>query len=420
MKKGKKDKIFVQIASYRDPELLPTIEDMLNKAKNPQNLVFGICWQHDSSEPIDVFDGQKQFRVSKHHYSESEGLGWARNITNKLYDGEEYTLQIDSHHRFVQDWDSICLEDYKQALETSKKPIITTYCTPFDPKTEESKWIPTPCLMSQYEFSGDRLLMSMPWYIQDFKTRTRVIKARTISGHFYFTSGNFINEVPYDPDIYFGGYTEETSLSVRAFTNGYDFYSPYRMVMWHEYTRSYRVKHWDDHGVDSATKKTSGERDVYARNKTRQLFGTQEYGIDMGIYDLGTERTLHDYEVYGGFDFKKLLIHDYTLKVKEPPNPEPWEEQFVTNKYDLNLEWDVDFFRNQKFENPKFMTLGVQTKGGLELFRKDFTVEENPAICYLHQNKFSVKFDSVDKPGKIVMYLFDEDKQWSDRYEKNI
>ena len=420
MKKGKKGKIFVQIASYRDPELLPTIEDMLKKAKNPENLIFGICWQYDSSEPIDMFDGQKQFRISKHHYSESEGLGWARHITNTLYDGEEYTLQIDSHHRFVQDWDVICLEDFKQAKETSEKPIISTYCTPFDPKSDEKSWIPTPCLMSQYEFSGDRLLMSMPWYIQDYKERTRVIRARTISGHFYFTYGKFIEEVPYDPDIYFGGYTEETSLSVRAFTKGYDFYSPYRMVMWHEYTRNYRVKHWDDHGVNSATKKTSGERDVYARNKTRQLFGTEEYGIDMGIYGLGDVRTLHDYEVYGGFDFKKLLIQDYTLKVKEPANPLPWEEQFITNKYDLNLEWDVEFFKKHDFQNPKFMTLGVQTAGGIELFRKDFTVENEPSICYLHENKFNAKFENQDKPGKIVMYLFDEDKQWSERYEKNI
>jgi len=420
MKKGKKGKIFVQIASYRDPELLPTIEDMLKKAKNPENLVFGICWQYDSSEPIDMFDGQKQFRISKHHYSESEGLGWARHITNTLYDGEEYTLQIDSHHRFVQDWDVICLEDFKQAKETSENPIISTYCTPFDPKSEEKTWIPTPCLMSQYEFSGDRLLMSMPWYIQDYKTKTRVIRARTISGHFYFTYGKFIVDVPYDPDIYFGGYTEETSLSVRAFTKGYDFYSPYRMVMWHEYTRNYRVKHWDDHGVDSATKKTSGQRDVYARNKTRQLFGTEEYGIDMGIYGLGDVRTLHDYEVYGGFDFKKLLIQDYTLKVKEPANPLPWEDQFITNKYDINLEWDIEFFKKADFTNPKFMTLGVQTASGIELFRKDFTVENEPAVCYLHENKFNAKFESQDKPGKIVMYLFDEDKQWSERYEKNI
>ena len=38
------NRIFVQIASYRDPQLIPTIEDMLSKASHPENLVFGICW----------------------------------------------------------------------------------------------------------------------------------------------------------------------------------------------------------------------------------------------------------------------------------------------------------------------------------------------------------------------------------------
>ena len=205
-----KDKIFIQIASYRDPQMIPTIEDMLAKASHPENLVFGLCWQYDETEDITKYDNDPRFRVSKHHYSESQGLGWARHITNTLYNGEKYTLQIDSHHRFVQGWDDICLEDYKQAKKYSKKPIITTYCTPFDPTQDESTWNPTPCLMSQYEFSGDKLLMSMPYYIQDYKERKQIIKARTISGHFYFTSGKFIEEVPYDPDIYFGGYTEET------------------------------------------------------------------------------------------------------------------------------------------------------------------------------------------------------------------
>ena len=416
----KKDKIFIQIASYRDPQLVPTIEDMINKAKNPENLVFGLCWQYDETEPIDMFDGNPQFRVSKHHYSDSQGLGWARHITNTLYDDEEYTLQIDSHHRFVQDWDVIVLEDYKQALTIAPKPIITTYCAPFDPNSEESTWNPVPCLMSQYEFSGDRLLMSMPWYIQDYKSKTEVIRSRTISGHFYFTSGNFVKEVPYDPDIYFGGYTEETTLSVRAYTNGYDFFSPYRTVMWHEYTRNYRPKHWDDHGKESQTKKTSGERDVFARNKTRQLFGTQEYGIDMGEYGLGNVRTLHDYEVYGGFDFKKCLIQEYTLKVKDAPNPTNWEDQFIREKYEINCEWDLDFFKVLNFEKPKFLTLGIQNKTGIELFRKDFTIENEPDYVNLVKNKFTVNIETSDKPNKYVMYLFDEDKQWSPQYEKNI
>jgi hypothetical protein len=35
------EKIFVSIASYRDSQLIPTIKDLLNKSKYPDNLTFG-------------------------------------------------------------------------------------------------------------------------------------------------------------------------------------------------------------------------------------------------------------------------------------------------------------------------------------------------------------------------------------------
>ena len=38
-------KIFIRIASYRDPELIPTLRDCIEKSDNPDNLVFSICWQ---------------------------------------------------------------------------------------------------------------------------------------------------------------------------------------------------------------------------------------------------------------------------------------------------------------------------------------------------------------------------------------
>lgn len=414
-------KIFVQIASYRDPELVPTIRDLIAKAKYPKNLTFGICWQRDETESLEEFTDDSRFRVKEVQYHKSEGLGWARNITQKLWKGELYTLQIDSHHRFVQDWDMMCIEDYNQSLEFSKKPIITTYCTPFNPKDDCSTWNPVPCLMSQYEFSSDKLLMSMPWYIQDYKSRTKVIRARTLSGHFLFTKGKFCEEVQYDPRIYFGGYTEETSMSLRAYSHGYDFFSPYRMIMWHEYTRNYRVKHWDDHGHKTEQiKVTSGERDILSRNLVRQLFGQEDHNIPFGVYGMGPERTLHDYEIYGGFNFKKCLIQDYTIKVKEAPNPTDWENQFIKTKFDLLCNWDLEFFKVLDFKKPKFLTFAVHNKNGEELFRKDFTIENEPQYVNLENGKYSFNLETNDKPNRIVMFLFDEDKQWSPRYEKQL
>jgi glycosyltransferase involved in cell wall biosynthesis len=414
------DKIFIQIASYRDPELVPTMRDAIAKAKHPENFTFGICWQKDDTESLEEFATDPRVRVKEYHYSESQGLGWARNITNQLYQGEKYTLQLDSHHRFVQDWDVIMLEDYAQALTMSPKPILTTYCTPFDTKADPKTFNPVPCLMSQYEFSSDKLLMSRPSYISDYQNRKTVIRSRTLSGHFFFVSGDFINEVPYDPDIYFGGYTEETTMSVRAFTNGYDFFSPYRMIMWHEYTRAYRPKHWDDHGKESQTKKTSGERDIFARNKTRQLFGQDNYGIDLSRGGLGLVRTLHDYEVYGGFDFKRCKIQDYTLLVKEAPNPLNWEDEFKKERIKKTVSWDIEHFKAEDVGDYEFITLGVVDKYQTNLYRIDFNPITHPNVFNYTQNSIDVEIMSDHPAEKLVMYAHSKKNKWSKRYEKSL
>ena len=46
------NKIFIQIASYRDPELIHTIDNCIENSDNPENLNFGICWQHDEKEDL--------------------------------------------------------------------------------------------------------------------------------------------------------------------------------------------------------------------------------------------------------------------------------------------------------------------------------------------------------------------------------
>lgn len=66
------------------------------------------------------------------------------------------------------------------------------------------------------------------------------------------------------------------------------------------------------------------------------------------------------------------------------------------------------------------MTFAVHTQSGLELYRRDFTVEVEPQYVNLEMNKTTLTLETIEKPNKIVMYLFDEDKQWSDRYEKTI
>jgi len=98
--------IFISIASYRDPELLPTLRDMVMKAKNPELLRIGICWQKTEEESIEEFLYNDNVRIYECDWKKSKGACWARHIIQKnLYKNEQYFLQLDSHHRFLQNWD---------------------------------------------------------------------------------------------------------------------------------------------------------------------------------------------------------------------------------------------------------------------------------------------------------------------------
>ena len=124
-------KIFVQIASYRDPQLIPTIKSILENAKKPKNIVLGICRQYhpeDNFDNLDEYRDDKRFRIKDVLYSESKGVCWARNLTQQLYKGEEYTLQIDSHMRFEKDWDDTLIKMIKQLQKKGfPKPLLTGY-----------------------------------------------------------------------------------------------------------------------------------------------------------------------------------------------------------------------------------------------------------------------------------------------------
>jgi hypothetical protein len=92
MVKSKTPTIFIQIASFCDPQLIPTIKNILENAKNPKNLVFGIARQfnpEDGFDNIDEFRDDKRFRIVDIPHTESKGVCWARNIVQQLYKGEK-------------------------------------------------------------------------------------------------------------------------------------------------------------------------------------------------------------------------------------------------------------------------------------------------------------------------------------------
>jgi hypothetical protein len=391
--------IFVSIASYRDPELLPTLRDLFTKAKNPELLRIGLCWQRHESEDIGEFLYNNNVRIYECDWTESKGACWARHIIQKfLYEDEEFYFQLDSHHRFKEHWDEHLIKLYQEA--PSEKPIIGGYATTYWPERPDEPLEQTAYRITTFDtFTEDGDIISRPQNIVNSadlkKQNIKLIPARLLSGHFIFTSGEFCKTCMYDPNLYFRG--EEITLSARAYTHGYDMYHPTEPVVWHEYLRPKQHKHWEDHIEQSAFDVTAGARDIRSKQRQRILFGMEDYqNLDFKNYGFGNKRTLHEYELYAGLDFKNRRVHKYAARINDFENfPEPyvmseeeWNEGMLT-KYEITVQWDYDKIPDDV--DYDFWFFGFEDIDNKLLWRTDFKAEEGGDY---YQNFFTKKFNT--------------------------
>ncbi len=336
--------IFVQMAAYRDPELIPTITDALNNAAHPERLHVCVAWQHGDEVSADIFASIRercQLTVIDIPYQESKGACWARNQIQQRYAGEAYTLHLDSHHRFVPDWDTLCIE-MLEGLRSSgvEKPLLTAYLPSYDPENDPAAREPDPWRLALDRFIPEGAIFFTPETIPDWQNRESPEPSRFFSAHFAFTLGTFVLEVPHNPEFYFHG--EEITLAVRAFTHGYDLFHPHRLVAWHEYTRRGRVKHWDDHH-------SWGEANARTHDQCRQLFGMDEYrtrpeevlAAQRAPYGLGSARTLEQYERFAGVCFRRRAV---TQKVLDHLPPDVSDNLAIS--YDAFHDSCIPYFRH--------------------------------------------------------------------------
>ena len=364
--------IFVSIASYRDPQLIPTIEDCLRKARHPEQLRFGICWQHGEEETILPFLQDERFRIRDVPWRESQGACWARAEVMKLWRGEGWFLQVDSHCRFAAAWDETLL---RMMQETgSAKPILSTYATAFVPGPQEIL-TGAPLQMAFQGFTSEGIPHMRPVAIRDWQTLERPLRARFISAGFLFAPGGFVREVPYDPELYFLG--EEAAMTLRAFTHGYDFFHPVETIVWHDYVRGDAIKHWDDHIEAEKTLVSWGERDLQSKNKVKRLLSGQA----VGSFGLGTARSLAEYEAYAGLSFHLRKAQDYTTRSGEPPNP-PADENWAAEIYSwmVRIPLRPAELAKDRWEDFSFWYIGVQDEAGNEIYRRDLSPSEIDAL----------------------------------------
>lgn len=314
MKTSVQPTIFVAIASYNDEMLPHTLDSCLSNARHPENLRFGICWQADRNEPVDIdrFKTDERFRFSEYTTDESEGGSWARNIAQQHWQGETYTMQVDSHMVFAPGWDS----DLVRMMHKfpSDKPLISMITPLFSWRDGKdfrhtAKGLRVTAVRDWKEGGG-----WAPWFDWGHAVKGEIVRNRFLSGGFVFTLGKWNEEVRQDPQHYYWG--EEFALSLRSYTHGYDIFLPDAQVLWHIELAEPPRRHWE-HGTEVVQRKNA-----IAIERLHQLAfhegGNAEQSL--GRYGLGTERSLHDFERFSGMDLASKKAHSNVFE-GYPPDP---------------------------------------------------------------------------------------------------
>jgi hypothetical protein len=295
-------RIFISIASYRDPELQWTVKSAIENANNPNNLYFGIVHQGLDSE-IFNFEDVKNITVIKMHPKEARGAGYARSKAMELYSGEEYFLQIDSHTRFTPGWDSIAIDQLSRAKNISghNRVLLSYFPAPFEPERNGGMHLVRNNPKIKPYPTRQKVLLNKrkQWTAERFEFESKIKEnpelSQTVLGGFIFSDGSIVQEVPYDPEISFFG--EEVCFAMRSWTRGWDIYSPSKNIVYHFYSRGGYSKIWKDRNLRNQSWKEL--EDISYKKQKRVLCGEEN-----GIFGAGSVRSLEEYEMFTNTNFK--------------------------------------------------------------------------------------------------------------------
>lgn len=364
------DTIFIQIASYRDEELPRTLADCLAKASHPDRLRFGICWQRDETETLDAFSYDRRFRICAVNWRDAQGVGWARNICNALYRGEDFTLQIDAHHRFAPGWDEDVIRQWHSCKD--ELAILSGYPPGFKYTADGSETL-EPGFVSMLVGKAFESGFIPTYYgrpIPAARLTDGPPRVCATAAGFLFARGSVCEQVPYAREVYFGG--EEFLHSARLFSHGYHVYAPLHWMLWHLYHPRRPKSHWNDFQNEAALKAN------YSYLIGRSVRFLREVLLEGKHHSrlFGPRATLADFERYCGLSPRERVMHPAQFEAAAPPFElaEDWEEPIQPKRTHLvRLELEAPALPDRS--KIKFYCILLQDRHDHLLRRVDITSE---------------------------------------------
>ncbi len=298
--------IFVSIAAYCDPVLGFTLARARAAAARPQELHFGVLDQSPQPPPASTFGLLAPARLTYQRIDPvfARGPCWARALAMALYDGEDWFLQLDSHMDFEAGWDERLVAQAQALAPGRAGVVISSYPNAFG--FESGRPVPRPAtgkVLAHVVKPGRGFEPGHP--VLAFEAQPvdtdRPVPGFHLGAGCLFAPGRFALEFPYDPALYFHG--EEQALAARLFTHGWDIFHMPGLPVSHLYNDGRsgvppRPLHWD-----AAHEAGRSQNWWELEQRSRARLAALVAGQPLGVYGLGTSRTMADYARWCGIDY---------------------------------------------------------------------------------------------------------------------
>ncbi len=345
--------LFIGISAFRDNRCSKTLYNLFTKAKYPERINIGVVQQWKFDEDDDclgeyckmveelnpemwkasggVCPHYHQVKVMRLDYRESQGPCYGRHFQSYMLRDEEFCLQLDSHMDVILDWDKELMDMWGRT--NNEYGILSVYVSGIENLPQNgtlAKYAPHLCELT---FEGKSKKEPRYEHTRNVRGLKAPLLTTAFAGGFNFGKCHSWKAVPYDPGLkkVFNG--EEFSMAARLWTLGYDFYTPDRSVVGHDYGGSMKEGFRGAKPMTWIRNDASNARAVRAKSYDHlwKLLGIGEIG-DPGLqevgedYGLGNLRSWHQMQEFIGMNLTTLERFTDSCKNLEwvPFNEGPW------------------------------------------------------------------------------------------------
>lgn len=323
--------IFASIISKSDSHCSNTVTNLLKSAANPERIRVAVVDRTNplsrryvacDSPPIPCSRDPDQILciynanidVYELKTELDAGAMFARHIGQRMYRGEYYALQVgvDAGIVFSDGWD----EELIRQLDATNNDmaVISTYLseTKIRDANRPIQATPERYTICHASYKGDGRERRLE-HIRSEQVHQTAPPDRTESpmlqpfwsSELSFSRGHFLLQVPYDPKLCgLDEQDEEISMALRAFSSGYDFYTPTQSVIFR--TKVDSNSHSNVEGLCKGNPKKKSQKRLYS------LIGLNNNDEDAIPYEYGlgaVRDTAKFFTLYGIHASERVTEH---------------------------------------------------------------------------------------------------------------